>query len=122
MADKPRAGGAQEAETLQNEWDEGGKSGKLLQRGHVWAVWESLRWLETGRWGEKERHKVSKHREGEERETSIKAWSSSRQIGLQILRHGPSLKGFEQELEAGQAGGRKECYNDLMTAMGYGLA
>lgn len=47
-------------------------------------------------------------REGNEK-TTTKAWCSRQWIGLQILPpvgSGPSLKGFEQEMEAGQAGGR----------------
>lgn len=62
-----------------------------------------------GRWRANERHKASKHREGEERKASTKAWlfRPVDRFADPPVGHGPSLKGSEQEMEAGQAGGRK---------------
>lgn len=67
------------------------------------------------------RHKVSKQRRGEKDfHQSLVFWRVDR-FADPPVGHGPSLKGFEQETEVGQAGGRKKCYN-LMSSNGYRLA
>jgi hypothetical protein len=54
------------------------------------------------------RHKVSKHREGRERKDFHQSlvFPPADRFADPPVGRGPSLKGFEQEMEAGQAGGR----------------
>lgn len=99
VEDKPRAEGGQGAETPQHRWGEGGDSGKLLQRGYGWAVWGSLRWLETGKW-----RATGGHREGEERDSHQSlGFQAADRFAVLPVSGGPSLKGSEQETEVGQA-------------------